>query len=117
VEDLQSRIERALIGGALHLIILAEISRRGPIHGYGLIRALVEAIGRPESFQEGKIYPIINELERANFVRSHWGAGDAGPQRKYYELTPNGRAALRSGQTTWERLRAGVDSILERGRD
>jgi len=112
VEDLQTRIERALIGGFLHLMILAQIQRGGPIHGYGLIKALVDTIGRPESFQEGKIYPILNELERAHFVKSHWGAGASGPQRKYYELTPAGRTALRDAQGTWDRLRAGVDEIL-----
>lgn len=113
MDDLQTRIERALIGGFLHLVILAQIQRDGPIHGYGLIKALVDAVGRPESFQEGKIYPILNELERANFVKSHWGAGASGPQRKYYELTPAGRTALHDAQATWERLRVGVDGLLK----
>lgn len=113
MDDLQTRIERALIGGFLHLVILAQIQRDGPIHGYGLIKALADAVGRPESFQEGKIYPILNELERANFVKSHWGAGASGPQRKYYELTPAGRIAFRDAQATWERLRTGVEEILK----
>ena len=47
--------------------------------------------------QTGTVYPALRRLERDGFVRSHWEAErtasrEGRPARRYYELTPNGRA-------------------------
>lgn len=106
------RIQRDLIGGSLHLGILATIGTHGPVHGYAVIRILSDSIGGPEPFQSGTIYPILNDLEKDGLVRSKWAAGEAGPQRKEYELTPQGRQALRASAREWQRLRDSLNQLL-----
>jgi PadR family transcriptional regulator, regulatory protein PadR len=112
LEEYLAKLRRDLSVGALHLVILLEIDRRAPIHGYALIKAMGEDLAAT-AFKEGTVYPILNLLERDGLVRSRWASGEHGPQRKYYELTAVGRQALRLALAEWERLREGIDSILE----
>jgi PadR family transcriptional regulator PadR len=54
---------------------------------WGLL--LATETGRPT----GTIYPLLERLERAGFVRSRWGADEPRPgaRRRLYSLTPGGR--------------------------
>jgi len=112
IESYLLKLERDLVGGVLHVMLLTQIDRSGPIHGYGVIKALTESAGGRPLFKEGTIYPILNELERVGVVRSEWGHGSAGPQRKYYSLTPLGRQTLKIAQQEWVRVRVTMDTIL-----
>ncbi len=65
-------------------VLLAE-----PAQVWGL--AIVKASNRPA----GSVYPILERLERLDWVTSEWETDDArpGPRRRYYVLTPDGRVA------------------------
>lgn len=48
----------------------------------------------------GAVYPALGRLERRGFVRGTWEAdrvarAEARPRRRYYEITEEGRQALR----------------------
>ena len=73
--------------GDLHLVILA-LLRREPMHGYQLMGALTELVGRQYRASPGSIYPALQALETEGCLR--WTLdGD----RKIYELTAEGEAA------------------------
>jgi PadR family transcriptional regulator PadR len=114
VERFLEKMERDLVGGVLHLAILAQIGIDGPVHGYSLIRALGTSLGGAEPLQSGTLYPILKDMEKEGLVRSRWAPGEAGPQRKEYEITPQGRQALRASVREWDRLRASIDDVLGR---
>jgi PadR family transcriptional regulator PadR len=42
------------------------------------------------------------------------GGAEAGPPRRYYALTDDGRTALAAFQADWDRFRDGVDALLGR---
>ena len=44
--------------------------------------------------QEGTLYPLLAKMRREGLVDYEWQESDAGPPRKYYELTAKGRAQL-----------------------
>lgn len=44
--------------------------------------------------QEGTLYPLLSRLRREGAVAYEWIESDAGPPRKYYQLTAAGRAQL-----------------------
>ena len=54
---------------------------------------LIKSTGRPS----GTIYPLLDRLERAGWVTSHWDedVSRPGPRRRMYQLTPDGAAAAR----------------------
>ncbi|MEK6986451.1 MAG: PadR family transcriptional regulator [Candidatus Thermoplasmatota archaeon] len=107
------KVERDLVGGLQHLLVLAVIKRQKAAHGYGIIRALDEATGGRGAWKEGTIYPLLATLEREGLVASRWGDPASGPRRKYYQLTPAGVQALRIAIATWNETRTAVDRLLE----
>ena len=63
-----------------------------PGHGYELIERLGE-LGVP-GVEPGHAYRVLRDLERARLLRSAWEPSGAGPARRRYELTPEGRGDL-----------------------
>lgn len=73
--------------GALVLQAIAQ----GYRHGFEIMRAT--------HLPSGSVYPLLRRLEAAGLVDSRWEraaqAHDEGrPQRRYYAMSPAGRAAL-----------------------
>jgi PadR family transcriptional regulator PadR len=44
--------------------------------------------------QEGTLYPLLSRMRREELVDYEWKESEAGPPRKYYQLTAKGRTAL-----------------------
>jgi PadR family transcriptional regulator PadR len=66
----------------------------GPAHGYAITAQLEEIglTGGPVDI--GQVYRTLRDLEDAGQVTSAWSNDRVGPQRRDYELTPAGYAAL-----------------------
>jgi PadR family transcriptional regulator PadR len=95
--------------GALEYCVMALLGRR-PSYGFDLVRELSVADGLLTS--EGTIYPLLSRLRRDGLVTSSWQESDAGPPRRYYALTTDGRLALERFVHDWVRFRDGVDRVL-----
>jgi PadR family transcriptional regulator, regulatory protein PadR len=54
--------------------------------------------------QEGTLYPLLSRLRRESLVDYEWRESEAGPPRKYYELTRKGAAQLAELDSYWKRL-------------
>jgi PadR family transcriptional regulator len=54
--------------------------------------------------QEGTLYPLLSKLRREHLVDYEWKESDAGPPRKYYKLTAQGRAQLAELNEYWTQL-------------
>jgi PadR family transcriptional regulator PadR len=54
--------------------------------------------------QEGTLYPLLSKLRREQLVDYEWKESDAGPPRKYYKLTAQGRAQLAALNDYWKEL-------------
>jgi PadR family transcriptional regulator PadR len=81
-------------------------------YGFDLVRALAETDGMVTS--EGTIYPLLSRLRRDGLVETTWRESTAGPPRRYYRLTKEGRAALGGFIDEWGRFRDAVDNFMER---
>ncbi len=66
----------------------------GPAHGYAITGQLEEMgiTGGPVDI--GQVYRTLRDLEEAGHVTSSWSAEPVGPQRRDYELTEAGYAAI-----------------------
>jgi PadR family transcriptional regulator PadR len=84
--------------GALEVCVLAVVAR-SETYGYEIAHHL-QAAGLG-SVKGGTLYPILTRLERDGLVTSAWRAGDAGPGRKYFAITPAGTAALGERTEDW----------------
>ncbi|HEX4269391.1 MAG TPA: helix-turn-helix transcriptional regulator [Steroidobacteraceae bacterium] len=54
--------------------------------------------------QEGTLYPLLSKLRREQLVDYEWKESDAGPPRKYYKLTAQGRTQLAALNDYWKEL-------------
>ncbi len=65
-----------------------------PMHGYALKRALAPALGKDQLPNDGVLYPLLANLERAGFVRKKPTVSKAGRSRNVFSVTPKGKAEL-----------------------
>jgi PadR family transcriptional regulator, regulatory protein PadR len=68
-----------------------------PGHGYDLIDRLA-SLG-VTGIEPGRVYRVLRNLERDHLVASGWITSHAGPARRRYELTPQGRTELSGWMT------------------
>src|SRR6478735_1741312 len=72
--------------GALAVCVLHVIAD-GPTYGYAIASALSDAgLG---TVKGGTLYPLLGRLEEAGLVSVEWRAGESGPGRKFYAITPH----------------------------
>ena len=98
--------------GALPLLVLKLLARRGPLHGYALATQ-VEGISEDAlRVEEGSLYPALHRLEEAGWIRARWTTTDTGRRARVYEITAAGRKHLESEELRWKATAAAVGKVL-----
>lgn len=110
VGDAIDRWEIQLRKGVLEFVILLSLRDREQ-YGFELIGGIARraALDVPE----GTLYPLLLRLAKDALVTSRLGAGEGGAPRKYYTLTPRGRAVLDPMIVSWARITASVEHMLQ----
>ncbi len=75
--------------GVVELAILARVAR-GETYGYELVEALRPLEGL--ALTESTVYPVLTRLARDGALAVRSAASPAGPTRRYYRLTTEGRS-------------------------
>jgi PadR family transcriptional regulator, regulatory protein PadR len=98
--------------GVLEFCVLALLAE-GERYSFEIVTALGERDGLVTS--EGTLYPLLSRLRKERTVETTWRESAAGPPRRYYRLTPSGRALLDAFASEWGRFRDSVDALLKTG--
>jgi len=61
--------------------------------------------------QEGTLYPLLSRMRREGLLQYEWQESDAGPPRKYYELTAQGRAELDELNDYWKEINRTIQQL------
>src|SRR5262249_23080612 len=61
--------------------------------------------------QEGTLYPLLSKMRRENLVDYEWKDAEAGPPRKYYKLTPKGKAQLAELNQYWKQINSTINQL------
>lgn len=95
----------------LPLCVLAVVEARPDgAHGYAVARELTAAgLG---TVKGGTLYPVLGRLEDDGLLSSSWGAGDGGPGRKTFVVTPRGRDHLARRTRAWRAFTATTDDLV-----
>jgi PadR family transcriptional regulator PadR len=83
-------VQAKLMRGLLDLVVL-QLLRSHPMHGYQLITSIRKSFG--VYFGPSTIYPLLNALEEKGYVKSGWDMNNERP-RKVFELTNDGQSTL-----------------------
>nr|WP_188726168.1 PadR family transcriptional regulator [Luteimonas terricola] len=108
------KFQRELSTGTVALTLLAVLSRaQEPMYGYQIAKTLERFGDGVLSGKQSALYPVLRNLEGTGLLASHVGPSDAGPPRRYYEITDAGHATLREWAAAWRATRDSVDTVLE----
>lgn len=85
--------------GVLELAVM-RVLLDGPSYGYAITGRLRD-VGLGE-IKGGTLYPLLTRLEASGDVATEWRAGDGGPGRKFFAVTPAGRDRFERLCERWE---------------
>ena len=94
--------------GVVEHCVLALV-RDDEAYAFDIVRALGS---RGLVTSEGTMYPLLARLRRDGMVTTVWRESDAGPPRRYYWITEDGRRTLDAFVADWAALREAVDGLL-----
>lgn len=115
---------REMKKGSLGMLLLHLLHGR-PGYGYELCVRLRERSEGTLTFEDAAVYPLLHDFERRGLLEGYWETSGAtveaapppearkGPRRRYYRVTPAGRAALRASIEEWRAFAQGVSRILD----
>lgn len=87
------------------------IISRGEVYTSDLIEELTQA---QMIVVEGTLYPLLNRLKSAELVTYRWVESEAGPPRKYYSITEEGKNFLLTLSDTWASLVNSTNEITSK---
>jgi transcriptional regulator len=100
-----------LVQGTLDLLLLKIIALE-PQHGWAISQRLTQVSNDQLQASDGSVYPALQKLELAGWIRSEWSTSEMGRRAKYYSLTPAGRRRLAHETEEWHRLSSAVSRVL-----
>ena len=98
--------------GSLPVLVLKILSRRGPLHGYGItahIEGISDEILRVE---EGSLYPALHRMEEAGWITASWTVTENKRRARIYQLTRAGKKQLAAETDRWTNFSTGVARVL-----
>jgi PadR family transcriptional regulator, regulatory protein PadR len=72
---------------------------------------LTQLSGTEFATQEGTLYPLLSKMRREELVDYEWKESEAGPPRKYYQLTAKGRDQLKETNDYWQQISETVKNL------
>jgi PadR family transcriptional regulator PadR len=103
-------INKDLIAASSTPIVLAILAEEDS-YGYAILRRVRELSGGHMEWTDGMLYPILHRLERLGHIEARWQVADSGRRRKYYHITPGGRARLSEERKQWQAVDATLRGI------
>jgi transcriptional regulator len=80
----------------------------GPLHGYGIAKAIRSSSNEALEIEFGSLYPALKRLEIKGWISSKWETSEHNRRAKNYRLTTAGRSRLKREHSKWTEF---VDAI------
>ena len=98
--------------GALPLLVLTILHRRGPLHGYA-ITSQIHNLSDALRVEEGSLYPGLHRMEEAGWIKARTITTEHNRRARAYEITAAGRRQLGLEETRWRLITGAVNHVLE----
>ena len=109
---MENRYVQQFKKGSLEMILLSLIGQK-ETYGYELIAALNASASVLGYAKEGTIYPILYRLQEGGLIQCRLAPAAAnGGAKKYYALTPRGKAVLQELIGFWASYADCVNAFL-----
>ena len=105
-------ISKDLMAASSTPIVLAIVAEEDS-YGYAILQRVRELSGGHIEWTDGMLYPVLHRLERLGHVEARWEVSESGRRRKYYRITPEGRAQLAEERRQWQAVDATLRGIWQ----
>ena len=103
-------INKDLIAASSTPIVLAILAEEDS-YGYAILKRVRELSEGRMEWTDGMLYPVLHRLERFGHIEARWEVAESGRRRKYYRITPGGRAQLAEERRQWQAVDATLRGI------
>lgn len=103
-----------LLQGTLDMLVLRTLIF-GPMHGYGIARAIRGNSHEALEIEFGSLYPALKRLELKGWIASKWDMSELNRRAKFYRLTEDGRKHLTQEHSKWAEFVEAVTSVMGPG--
>src|ERR1700689_3570025 len=90
--------------GTLYMLILKTLTRRGPMHGYGIAEHIQQTSEDVLTVEEGSLYPALQRMLVKGWVEAEWGLSGNNRRARFYRLTAAGRKQLQTELAEFEKV-------------
>ena len=97
--------------GLLDMLVLRTLLF-GPLHGYGIAKAIKTSSTDTLDVDFGSLYPALKRLEHKGWIASEWDMSELNRKAKFYKLTPAGRKHLRSEHAQWRDFASAIARVM-----
>lgn len=94
--------------GVLEVAVLSLLQKKD-YYGY----ELVQIISKNIEISEGTLYPLLRRLKKDGFLKTYLKESREGPSRKYYQLTPKGKAKAKEMKSEWKDFVNKIKRLLD----
>lgn len=99
--------------GAIPLLVLKILARRGPLHGYGLTTHIKLTSQDVLNVEEGSLYPALHRMEESGLIKAHWATTDKNRRARVYEITRTGTKELEQEESRWRNISNAIGRVLK----
>lgn len=115
-DGLARKFQKELNAGLVALVLLGILDRaEEDLYGYQIAKRLQQRGGPASLVKQGALYPVLRTLSAAGLLASRVVPSYSGPPRRYYRITPAGRATLGKWREIWRQTRDLVNEFTEPG--
>ena len=100
-----------LFPGALEMMVLQTLQQQ-PLHGYALVQHIKRSSNQLLQVEEGSLYPALQRMLKAGWVKAQWGVSSSRRRVRTYELTASGKKHLAREVSSFERMLEGIRLVL-----
>jgi PadR family transcriptional regulator PadR len=97
--------------GLLEMLVLRTLVR-GPLHGYGIAKAINTSSTDALDIEFGSLYPALKRLEMRGWIDARWEKSELNRRAKFYRLTPAGRKRLKQEHSEWLGFAAAIARVM-----
>ena len=100
-----------VVKGTLDVLVLRAL-QWAPMHGFEITSWLEERSSKSLEVEDSAVYQALYRMEERELIAAEWGVTENQRQARYYRITPQGRAHLKSQTAQWVKYSETVTAIL-----
>ncbi|MDT8337142.1 MAG: PadR family transcriptional regulator [Candidatus Izemoplasmatales bacterium] len=104
-------INSDVIRGHIETIILKLLIEKD-MYGYELVNVIKERTNNLFEIKEATLYAVLQRLEKKELISSYLGEKTFGGKRRYYKVSPLGKAYFHEMLSEWNTLRVIMFNML-----